>query len=107
MGFVPPSPPQEQLWYEISGPGLSSPLDAPRPEVLPQAGDILVFAEPFDVAGIATYDVGDEIHLMKRTDEAPHGKISALGNWKAISKYGVTVWSNIEWMLADGVVTYL
>jgi hypothetical protein len=93
------------LYYNISV-GWSEPIEVPRPAVLPVDCDILVFVKAFSNPVLKDYQVGDEIHLMKRTDEAPHGKQSSLGNWLAISKHGLSVWSNIEWMIADGIVEY-
>ncbi len=93
-------------WYLIHIDG-TTPIDAPRPEVLPEPGDILVFSEEWHTPIGQVYVAGDEVHLMKRTDEAPHGRRSELGNWVAISKFGALVWSNIEWLLADNKVRYL
>lgn len=76
------------------------PIDVPRPEVLPEAGDVLIFTKQWSTPSGISYQPGDEIHLMCRTEEAPWGKLSELGNWKCITKMGVTVWSNIEWLLA-------
>jgi hypothetical protein len=88
-------------FYEIHMEG-SMPLDVPRPEKLPEAGDILIVEKAFMTPGDQIYKIGDEIHLMERTVDAPYGKLSSLGNWRAISKFGVSVWSNIEWSLAEG-----
>ena len=96
-----------QLFYEICIDGSSSTLWVERPEKLPQAGDILVFTKSFKTPGGGAYDAGDELHLLNRTDEAPFGRRSSLGNWEVFSKLGCLVWSNIEWMLETGVVTYL
>lgn len=91
-------------FYTISGPGLtgSGSIDVPCVEVLPEPGDILLVAIDFVTPGDKAYLAGDEIHLIKRVWEAPFGKLSQLGNWQAISKFGVSVWSNIEWAMAEG-----
>lgn len=89
--------------YQISGAGLSTGMvDVPCPRVLPEAGDILVFTKRVVTPGSQHYEVDDEVHLVKRTQDAPYGKLSSLGNWQAISKHGVSIWSNIEWMMAEG-----
>jgi hypothetical protein len=91
-------------FYTISGDGLTSggSIDVPCPAVLPVAGDILIVEQAFMTPGNQIYKIGDEVHLMKRTEDAPFGKHSSLGNWLAISKFGPSVWSNIEWALAEG-----
>jgi hypothetical protein len=88
-------------FYEIYMEG-TTPLDVPRPEKLPVAGDILIVEKAFMTPGHQIYKIGDEIHLVKRTNDAPFGKLSSLGNWQAITKFGVSIWSNIEWALAEG-----
>lgn len=93
-------------WYTIDMGAIGKgSLDVPCPKKLPEGGDILYFTDPFTIPSGQTYSRGDEIHLMRRTDEAPHGKRSSLGNWLAISKLGPSVWSNIEWMLVDKIVS--
>lgn len=97
----------EKHWYNITGPGIrGGDLEVPRPETLPEAGDILFFTKNKIMMGPFEYSRGDEVHLMKRTDEAPWGKSSSLGNWKAISKHGVSIWSNVEWMIAANQLSY-
>lgn len=91
-------------WYTIQVNGFSigakESIEVPCPEVLPEPGDICIFTDTYETPGDLVYEHGDELHLMKRTDEAPYGKTSSLGNWLIISKFGVSVWSNIEWLLA-------
>lgn len=84
----------------------SSPIYPPRPDDLPKAGDILCFTEHYETPGMMVYQAGDELHLMKRTTEAPYGKISSLGNWLVITKHGISVWSNIEWLMAEEKIGY-
>lgn len=91
-------------WYSIFMEGSGS-LDVPRPATLPEAGAFLYFRKIFSTPVGAVYTPGDEVYLLRRTNEAPYGKLSELGNWVALSKYGVSVWSNIEWMLAIKVIS--
>ena len=90
-----------QQYYQIHV-DWKEPIEAPRPDTLPEAGDILVFTAEWHTPTGQIYSIGDEVHLMHRTNEAPWGKRSELGNWVAISKLGVSVWANIEWLMADG-----
>lgn len=78
------------------------PLSVPRPSELPEPGDICCFTADYETPGDQKFSAGDELHLMKRTDEAPYGRLSSLGNWVVISKHGVNVWANIEWLLEVG-----
>jgi hypothetical protein len=85
-----------------------TPLEVERPEVMPEEGDILIFTEHWGLPGFAPgniYKPGDEVHLLRRTDEAPYGKLSSLGNWVAFTKNGKSIWSNIEWLLASRTLT--
>ena len=94
-----------QLYYTISFTDNSkSSIEVERPHVLPEPGDILVFSQRWCTPGNRWYETGDEIHLHERTQEAPNFRLSSLGNWIAISKYGVSIWSNIEWMMSQGTV---
>jgi hypothetical protein len=93
-----------QQYYDIKFNDGKSPITVERPDELPQPGDILIFTQEYHTPAPQEYSEGDEIHLHERTDEAPFGKTSELGNWRAISKYGVSIWSNIEWMLATGTL---
>jgi hypothetical protein len=92
---------KHEHFYEIAM-NDGTPLEVPRIKKLPLAGDILIVAKTFHTPGDQVYEIGDEVHLMKRTWDAPHGKVSSLGNWLAISKFGPSVWSNIEWAMAEG-----
>ena len=77
---------------------------APCPEQLPYAGDVLEVLKPFWTLGEYHYEVGDTLTLVQRTRKAPFGRSSSLGNWIVKDKYQESLWCNIEWMLADGIV---
>lgn len=87
---------------------IGNPLEVPRPDELPEPGDILVVKIPYSTPAtdddFFQFDPGDELHLMHRTQEAPFGKLSSLGNWMVIAGNGVSVWSNIEWLMATGTL---
>lgn len=72
-----------------------------RPEVLPQPGDRLIVTQAFFTPGPDVYNEGDILILIERTDEAPHDRVSSLGNWRVASKAGITIWSNIEYAIAE------
>jgi hypothetical protein len=93
-------------FYTIYMSGQKS-LEVPCPRTLPEAGDIFRFAVDLETPGGQTYQIGDELHLMKRTSDAPYGKLSSLGNWLVITKHGISVWSNIEWLIADEKIVYI
>ncbi len=82
----------------IDGGSISMPL----PSKMPEAGDILVFRQEncFGADDII-YDRGDELHLMKRTQQfSTDWRISSIGNWLVISKFGLWVSPDLEWLLA-------
>lgn len=89
------------LTYTVSSPDGIATGTFRRPEVLPQPGDRLVVTKAFSTPGNDIYLEGDILILIRRTDEAPHGRLSSLGNWLVASKTGVTVWANIEYALAE------
>lgn len=112
MGWVPPAPPplpddpitKVTVLYDIAIDASGKTITVSCPDELPEPGDILVFTADVPDFG---WEQGDEVHLMDRTQDAPRGKVSSLGNWQVITKKGVDVWPNIEWLMADGVLKQL
>lgn len=70
---------------------------------LPNPGDKLRVAQSFNTPAFS-YRLGDVLELIERTDEAPYGVKCSLGNWRVKDKFFTSVWSNIEWAMADGVL---
>lgn len=81
-----------------------SEIEAPCPDKLPKAGEIYKFSRNANTKR-ASYKTGDELKLIRRTQKNPHGFLSSLGNWVVEDKFGRSVWSNIEWMIAEGNIT--
>lgn len=75
-----------------------------RPERLPEAGDIYKAKEPFATLAKHEYLIGDLFTVVGRTDEAPHHRKSSLGNLRVSTKYGTSVWTNFDSMVAEGRV---
>jgi hypothetical protein len=79
-------------------------LPMPRPsDRQPVPGDVIVVAEPFWTPAAITYQPGDELNLLWRTALPCYHRTSSLGNWLVKSKYSVSIWTNIEFMLAMGI----
>jgi len=78
----------------------------PRPECLPQAGDVLVVEKPFRTLAGYVYQVGSRLRLIERTLDAPFGLLSSLGNWVVECPFQESVWTNIELMIAEGTLSY-
>lgn len=74
----------------------------PAPVELPLPGCRVRILSNLRTAAGVSYAPGDEAHLIRRTDSAPHYRRSSLGNWTVRCKYMVSVWTNIEWMIAIG-----
>lgn len=71
---------------------------------LPVAGDVYVFNVPvLSFAGVL-YEPGDQLKIIERTTEQPHGRLNTLGNLRVRCKALTSVWTNIELMLDDGVI---
>lgn len=93
-------------FYTISMEVGKEPLEVDCPDELPRAGQVLIFTEQWKGPGDSPqYEPGDEVMLLRRTNDAPWGRLSSLGNWVAVTKYGRSVWSNIEWLMAQGRLT--
>ncbi len=89
------------LYFEPHMTHFTERFEAPVPPL--DAGDVVVIARPMDTLGGESYDLWDELHIMGRTDDAPHGRITTEGNLRVRGKNGhVTIWSNIEWMISKG-----
>jgi hypothetical protein len=78
----------------------------PRPERLPQAGDVLVVEKAFRTKAGYVYHVGSKLRLIERTQDAPYGLLSSLGNWVVECPFQESVWTNIELMIAEGTLGY-
>lgn len=76
----------------------------PCPSKLPCSGDRLRVLKPFHTVAGFQYNPGDGLLLVRRTNHAPHGLRSSLGNWLVQDKHHTSVWTNIEWMLTEEIV---
>jgi hypothetical protein len=76
-------------------------LIVPCPDIVPVSGDILEFSAACYALANSHYNVGDELILLGRTTRSSHGLISSLGNWVVKCKDRVSVWTNIEWSMAE------
>lgn len=88
--------------YTITLDGQSGIMRAPA--VLPEAGQVLTVQKSFRTLGDRQYQVGHELKLMHRTQEAPHSRLSSLGNWVVDCGKTISIWTNIELMVAEGIV---
>jgi hypothetical protein len=89
--------------YDISIDGRVG--QVPCPDVLPHCGQLLAVRQPFTTLANRQYRVGDQLELIVRTRNAPHGRLSSLGNWIVRCPHQYSIWSNIEWMIAEGMVS--
>lgn len=58
--------------------------------------------KPFVTLANVIYHYGDILTLRERTQEAPYGYLSSLGNWVVECPHMVSIWSNIEAAVAEG-----
>lgn len=65
-------------------------------------GDILKAKLPIITRGNQKFEIGDKFVLVKKTRSAPFGIICSSGNWLVKTKYGETVWGNLQLNLAEG-----
>ena len=77
---------------------------APRPKVLPELGQVIKFKQACTTLASVSYNPGDSLILIGRTPATPHNRQSSLGNWLVKCKHFVSVWTNIEWGMADGLL---
>lgn len=74
----------------------------PRPDELPEPNTILQVQRQFYTLSGNVYKPGDKLILIKRTNKTPHNRLSSLGNWEVQCPFGTTVWTNIEYAMAEG-----
>jgi hypothetical protein len=91
--------------YTISAVNTDGSSEFPRPECLPQAGDVLVVEKPFRTLAGYDYQVGSRLRLIERTLDAPFRLLSSLGNWVVECPFQKSVWTNIELMIAEGTLS--
>jgi hypothetical protein len=80
-------------------------VELPRPKEDLQPGQVLRVMKPVVTLGNFCYYQGDILELVERTQEAPYGYQSSLGNWVVRCPHQVSVWSNIEAAVAEGELT--
>lgn len=85
--------------HEVLG---SATCELPCPDVLPEPGETYRVDKPFYTRAGFRYPEGAVIKLIRRTDEAPFGYASSLGNWEVECPFQTSVWSNIECLVAEG-----
>jgi len=98
--------PRRKPTYTISAVNANGSSQFPRPEILPQAGDVLMAEKLFRTKAGLVYQVGTRLRLIERTQDAPFGMLSSLGNWVVECPFQVSVWTNIELMIAEGTLSY-
>lgn len=82
--------------------------DFPEPNEPIVEGDVCVVRRPFVTFGKETYNVGDHLHIVARTNYAPHNRRASTGNLVVRGKNGkLTVWTNIELCLYEGTLVRL
>ena len=92
--------------YTISAVNADGSSEFPRPEILPQAGEVLVAEKAFRTKAGYVYQVGSRLRLIERTQDAPFGLLSSLGNWAVECPFQESVWTNIELMIAERTLSY-
>ena len=69
----------------------------PMPERIAQPGDVYRATTDFGTLGKKSYEPGDTFKMLRRTQEAPFGRLSGLGNCVIQTKYhvagGESIWS--------------
>lgn len=95
---------EESETYTVYVAALNKPVTLPRPLNLPKPGTLLRVRKPFSTLACFNYGRGDALRLIARTYKAPYGYLSSLGNWIVECDHQVSVWSNIEAMMAEGAL---
>ncbi len=89
-------------FYRVSNGSHTSLLKCP--DTIPTAGHVLRVLRPFMTLAGHRYFPSDKMVLIKRTQAAPHGNVSSLGNWEVRCPYTNSVWFNIEHLMAIGLL---
>jgi hypothetical protein len=77
-------------------------ITLPRPERLPQPGDVYVATDSIWTISPAQYVAGDRFEVMERTHFAPHHRRSSLGNLVIRCRFKKSVWSCFDAVVATG-----
>lgn len=88
--------------YRIEGP--HGPSIRPCPQVQPEPGQTYRVARCFTTRANFRYFDGDELTLVAKTNESSDGYTSSLGNWLVKCPFRESVWSEIEGMIASGIL---
>lgn len=73
-----------------------------RPEILAQPGDVYVWKRAGHTIGGHTYVTGDIMRIVCRTEDAPFHRKADIGNLYVDTKYGRSVWTCIDHLIAEG-----
>lgn len=77
---------------------------APTPDRAVEPGDIYEFTRHATSLAGVSYVPGDTLEMLDRTAKAPHHRTSSLGNLIVKCKHGTSVWTCIEWLVAEGTL---
>jgi len=78
--------------------------EAPLPNRAVELGDIYEFTRHATSLAGVSYVPGDTLEMLDRTAKAPHHRTSSLGNLIVRCKHGTSVWTCIEWLVAEGIL---
>lgn len=76
-------------------------MQVPLPKRLPQPNDIYQFTVSVRTPR-GTYQIGNYIKILHRTNQAPHHLSSSLGNLLCECKYATSVWTGVEGAIVGG-----
>lgn len=72
------------------------------PERLAQPGDVYQVVSSFYTLGRVSYEPGDRLVVLERTNFAPHHRKSSLGNLLVKGKFSTSVWACLEMSIVNG-----
>jgi hypothetical protein len=90
--------------YDDGSIRVSSP-DFAEPVPPLDTGDVCEVLIPFKTLGNEIYQFGDKLEILGKTNATPHNRKTSIGNLLVRGKNGnTTVWTNIEWAIAQGIL---
>lgn len=77
-------------------------IDFDNPERFAQPGDVYEVVKKFTTLAPVTYEAGDRLTVLERTNFTPYHRKSSLGNLLIRCKAGTSVWSCFDHFVAEG-----
>jgi hypothetical protein len=77
-------------------------LAFPKPDRLPEPGDVYETTISFTTLAQVDYNIGDRFEVLERTSMTRHGRHSSIGNLLIKCRHRTSVWTEFDAGVASG-----